>query len=305
MAKTKKTLLFVTILLIVGLGWYLFIKKYDYQITFRVKTAPGTVYQGIRTWARQAGSEGNMEIKELKNIPFDFISHEINKNDTIIRFDWSVQPLNDSITKVKMGITNTKEKLITRLKIPFVKSWLEKYAISQAIDLKEGMTVHLQNFKVKILGENKIPEKFCAYVTVECKQPEKAMKMIEENFVMTQFLSDNNLEMEGYPFLEITSWDIETEDIVFDFCFPIGQKAHLPEHDEIKYKKIPAKPALKAVYNGNYRTSDRAWYALYDYARRHDLRITNAPVEFFHNNPMAGGNDLTWKTEVFMPLKQD
>jgi hypothetical protein len=38
---------------------------------------------------------------------------------------------------------------------------------------------------------------------------------------------------------------------------------------------IPAVKGLQATYFGNFRTSDRAWFALLDYAKRYDIKLTN------------------------------
>jgi effector-binding domain-containing protein len=78
----------------------------------------------------------------------------------------------------------------------------------------------------------------------------------------------------------------------------------LPGHPDLNYKQIPATRALKAIYNGNYITSDRAWYTLLDYAEKMKEEVTPLPLEVFHNNPNMGGNELQWKAEIYMPLKE-
>jgi hypothetical protein len=39
---------------------------------------------------------------------------------------------------------------------------------------------------------------------------------------------------------------------------------------------------------GNFRTSDRAWFALLDYAKRYDIKLTNM---HFLANPFNGGDE--------------
>ena len=60
--------------------------------------------------------------------------------------------------------------------------------------------------------------------------------------------------------------------------------------------------ALKATYNGNYITSDRAWYALLEHAERNAIKVSETPIEVFYNNPNFGGDELQWNAEIFMPL---
>ena len=44
----KKIIIVASITLSLLLGWYLFVKESDYCITFKVKTASGTIFQGIQ-----------------------------------------------------------------------------------------------------------------------------------------------------------------------------------------------------------------------------------------------------------------
>ena len=53
MLSTRKKITVATVALFaIFLLWYLFIKKNDYEINFKAKTATATVYQGILDWAK-------------------------------------------------------------------------------------------------------------------------------------------------------------------------------------------------------------------------------------------------------------
>ena len=109
--------------------------------------------------------------------------------------------------------------------------------------------------------------------------------------------------MSGPPFLEVVEWQKGKDSLAFWFCFPIIQSDILPQHPEINFRNFYRKKALKATYNGNYISSDRAWYVLIDYAKQNDMEIYELPFEIFYNHPNMQGNPLDWKAEVFMPLK--
>jgi len=113
---------------------------------------------------------------------------------------------------------------------------------------------------------------------------------------------DNHIEITGKPFLEVYEWDVQNQKVKYNYCFPIKQSDSLPQNNEVKFKKINSKKALKATYYGNYRTSDRAWFTIYDYAIRNDIRIEHTPLEIFYNNPFTGGNELEWRAEIYMPI---
>ena len=117
-------------------------------------------------------------------------------------------------------------------------------------------------------------------------------------------MAENELQLDGRPFLIINEWDMKNDKIQYDFCFPIVDNDTLFEHPDILFKKIESKKALKATYNGNYISSDRAWYALLDYAEKNNIEVDRTPIEIFHNNPNMGGDELKWSAEIYMPLSQ-
>jgi effector-binding domain-containing protein len=105
--------------------------------------------------------------------------------------------------------------------------------------------------------------------------------------------------------LEVTNWNREKDSITYNFGYPILPDQNVPMDTEIEYKKLNKRQGLKAIYNGNYITSDRAWYALLNYANKNDISVEALPIEIFYNNPDMGGNALSWKTEVYLPVKSD
>ena len=105
--------------------------------------------------------------------------------------------------------------------------------------------------------------------------------------------------------IEVVNWNKENDSLEYNFSYPIIRSERLPMNTDIKYKRIFAKKALKAVYNGNYITSDRAWYRLIDYAKSNNIAVDSKPIEVFFNNPNLGGNELAWKAEIYLPLKEE
>ncbi len=120
--------------------------------------------------------------------------------------------------------------------------------------------------------------------------------------LLSNSLVEHDLELNGKPVVVINEWDQKNDRIQYDFCYPIVKPDSLPEIPYISYREIEGGRAIKAVYNGNYISSDRAWYALLDYAKNEKLEVEPTPFEIFFNNPSMGGNELSWRAEIFMPL---
>ena len=97
--------------------------------------------------------------------------------------------------------------------------------------------------------------------------------------------------------------NISTDRIKYNFCYPILKPDSLPQDGLVFFKEFQGGAAVKATYNGNYISSDRAWYALLEYAEKKGLKVKETPVEIFFNNPNMGGDALKWRADIYLPLE--
>ena len=295
----RKFIVVIGILLIGGLIWYLFIKSHDYKVTFKVNTNVGAVNQTIKIWNTTLDSA---EIEYVNGL--DQIGQKLVFGDSVHLYQWQLSAINDTVTKVQVYTSDSENSFQNKLKIPFSDTDFEKRSRRTLLNFNSKLAEHIKKIKVRLDGKDVFGPNYCAYVKVSTTQFGKAQGMMNNFPLLSTFLVNNNVKLNGLPFIEVTSWDMETDSLEYNFCYPIIPSDSLPEHPLLKYKEVPALPALKAVYNGNYITSDRAWYALLDYAEKTAEEVTGLPIEVFHNNPNMGGNEILWKAEVYMPLKK-
>jgi len=294
----KRVVFGITILMLGGLIWYLFLKPNDYIVTFKSKAIPGALNQEIKLWASGLENAEFIEQRDLTN----FV-HQIEFNDSIHRYEWAIKPINDSISKIKVSIKDIDNSLLNRIYIPFFNSDFEKRTKKTLMDCMTTIKEHTERFKVTVIGPSTIEPKFYAYVSLKSKQKEKALKMMENYSFLNSILIKNGLQLDGQPFIEINDWSIQKDSISYNFCYPIIQPDSLPVIKGLQFKQLVEQKAIKAIYNGNYITSDRAWYHLLEYANKNDISIKQQPLEIFYSNPNMGGNELDWKAEIFMPLQ--
>lgn len=294
MRKIKFLIVFV---LLGGLLWYLFIKPYDYLVTFESKTFPGVINQTIKTWNL---SLDNSEIIEQKDI--NSLKQKITFNDSTYLYKWKIITINDSTSKVKVYIKDVHHSLKNRITFPFSDTDFEQRIKNTLVDFNNKLNEHIKSFKVTVEGVSKIKSTYCAYIPIKSTQLGKAKGMMQNFNLLSSFVLKNNIPLNGKPMVEITYWNMDNDSIHFNFCYPIIKNDSLPFDKIIKYKNIKNTKALKAIYNGNYISSDRAWYALIDYARKKNIKVEKKPIEIFYNNPNMGGNSLKWKAEVFLPI---
>jgi len=295
----KKVYLILGALLIGGLIWYLFIYRFDYLVTFEAKANSGTINQTIKLWNSTLNGGEIDTYEDLQHL-----TQTLPFNDSTHVYDWRISPLNDSTSKIKVFAKDSANSLLNKIKVPFSDTDFEKRTRKMLLDFNEKLREHLNTIKIEVIGVEEVDSIFCAYLEVKSSQFGKAGAMMKNFPLLDPYLINNGAKLNGLPIIEITKWDTQKDSLEFNFCYPVVPSDTLPAHPELKYKMIASKKAIKAIYNGNYITSDRAWYALMDYAEKNNLEVTGHPLEFFYNNPNMGGNELNWKAEIFMPLQE-
>lgn len=288
-------------LLAIGLIWYFFIKSYDYTIRFEANTFPGTINQSLKLWDQTLDTVHSIR----QNGSLYRLSQQVKFGDSVHGYQWKIKPLTDSTSRVVVNIKDVDHSFMNKLTVPFSDTDFEKRSRRTVLDFMENLKEHIDKFKVTIVGEENIPTKYVAYIPIKATQFQKAGGMMKNSSYISQTLLQNQADFDGPPMIEVTQWNQETDSLEYNFCYPIIRSDRLPMNTDIQYKRIFGKKALKAIYNGNYITSDRAWYALMDYAKRQGIAVEPKPVEIFYNNPNTGGNEISWKAEIYLPLKEE
>lgn len=283
--------------LILALVFYLFLYPADYKVTFEAKGLPGTINQSLKAWNNEVGGD------IISQDGFDYLEQTIKFNDSTHLYKWQFEAIDDSTSTVTVNIKDLDNSVMNRLKKPFQDIPIALQSSKTVTDFYEFLKDHLENIRITFDGESELKSTYCAYVPLEGKQSDKAKGMMQNYNLLASVMGNNNVQLNGPPFVEITHWDVEKDSIAYNFCFPIIRSDKLPDHPIIKYKRIFAKKALKATYNGNYITSDRAWYTLIKKAKDLNKEVELTPIEYFYNNPNFGGDELRWKAEIFLPIK--
>ncbi len=294
----KKIGWFIGVVLLFFLLWYFFLKPHDYVVRFKVKALPGTINQTIKFWGNQLEDNEFLGQNDLLNL-----KHRIKFNDSTYTYHWKIESQNDSISKVKVYVTDDNHSMANRLAIPFSETDFEKRTKRSVEEFTKVLKEHLQSFKVVVTGKDEIASKYCACFSSKGTQREKVRGMMEYYSVLSSIMAQNDIVLDGTPLLKVGKWNMQKDSISYNFCFPVIKSESLPKIEGMSYIQVEEQAAIRAVYNGNYITSDRAWYALVDYAKKNNIPIEKKPLEIFHNNPNMGGDELQWETEVFMPIR--
>ena len=296
----KKIVYGLLFIVVSALLWYLFIKPSDYTIRFEANAIPGTINQTLKLWDQTLDTVD--KIKQEGDLYH--LLQKVKFGDSVHTYSWQIEPLTDSTSKVLVNTIDVNHSLMNKIQVPFKENNFVLRSKKTVLDFMENLKDHSNKIKVRIIGEEEVPSKYLAYIQEKVTQFQKAGGMMKNFSYLTNELYVNGVTLDGPPMLEVTQWDMENDSLYYNFGQPIIRSERLPIGTDIEYKRIFSKRALKAEYNGNYITSDRAWYALLDYAKKNNIDVDPNPVEIFYNNPSTGGGELTWKAEIYMPIKE-
>lgn len=303
----KKIIIVILVLIIASLGWYLFIKKYDYQFETTARYGPGAVSYELSEWKRLNGLENSGDIEVVERRDFNSLTQKIKIDSSkSLEFKWELERINDSSTSVTLNVLSPKNKLTNRIAIvnPFQKSnyidSLKKQVLNFSKQLRDNQNQY------KITPSNNIvetPEMDCICITSRnIPLTGKAKEMMRTISFLENFVLNNKIGISGYPFLKVTDWDREKDLIDFDFCFPVSDISKLTGTNTIQIKKYPSKKALKLIFNGNYRLSHVSWFDLIYLAGERGNERYDWPMEVYHDNPKIDMNELNWKAEIYLPI---
>lgn len=303
MKKIFVSIALIILLALIGGITFLLSRPGDYQAHFTVKTTTDVAYFNILNW--DIWNRNNLidKMDILGKTPVSNISRKVTLKDTTLIFNWEFKKLNDSITVVRVYVSDPHRKLYNRLTVPFINTRFKNGVRGNLLDIKTRMELMLKTFHYEFAGYHRFEKKKCVYINLKSTPKGKARAMMSTVTELNQFVRQNKLELDGKPFLVVHDWNELKDSISFDFCFPINRIDAVPEHPEIKFKTVESMDALKTDFYGNYSISDISWHNLAEEAKKLGYRSNHKLIEVYYNDPHLGGNELEWKAEIYLGIE--
>jgi effector-binding domain-containing protein len=301
--KILVSIALTVLLALVGGITFLLTRPSDYQAHFTEKTTPDVAYFHILNWDEWNRNQLSPKFEILSKTPVSDISQKITVNDTTLIFNWEFQKLNDSSTLIRAYVSDPDRRLFNRLTVPFINTRFKNDVRDNLLDIKTRLEIMLKSFRYEFTGYHPFEKKSCVCINVKSTIRGKAMTMISNVSVLNQFVRQNNLELNGPPFLVIHDWNEFKDSISYEFCFPIKRTDAVPEHPKIKLITVEGMNAIKTDFYGNYSITDITWHNLAEEAKKMGYRSNHKLIEVYYNDPHLGGNELEWKAEIYLGIE--
>ncbi|MDX1284964.1 MAG: hypothetical protein R3182_08135 [Draconibacterium sp.] len=283
--------------------WYMLLKNWDYRWYFNVKSSSGVVYQTVTDWNIWNGKTLNENLEITDKEPWESVNTRVQLNDTTLLFYWRFKQLNDSLTRVRVDVSDTHRRFLNRIITPFRKTNFERSVLNNINAFRTRIKFLNGEFEFENVGMDSFKKTQCVYISTKSTRRNKALEMMKNVTLLNRFVNENELGLDGHPFLVLHDHDFKNDTIKFDFCFPILYPEKVPENTTIKTKEVSMRQALKGNFYGNYRISDMSWYLLTEEANRKGVVLNGQIIEMYFNDPHFGGNDLEWLAEIYLGIK--
>ena len=285
----------IVILALISIGYFGF-KNHDYRVTFIANHPKGVVFNTLSEWNKKENT------LITKKIPFQGMVMKFELKDSLFLLNWKLESLSDSTTKVYLYAKDDHHSFIQKWKLLYSKTDFSKHIIADAKNLQEELRLHESNYHLSTIDTQTINLENYIYITQTSVLPQKAQSMITSIGTPMGYVKENKLSLNGHPFLQVQNWDYTKNTINFRFCFPLKSQEQYPENDKVTFGPMIKQKSLHCTFKGDYRFSDRAWFYLKEFAVRNKIKVADKPLEIFLNDPHSGGEPITWKAEIYLPI---
>ncbi len=248
-----------------------------------------------------ASSQGNSKTINLKTDVFIEQKSAFNNNEYISKIS-----IKDTIGGTKLEWTNKGDvSVFTKFYATFsggVQNYIEKIFNRNINNLKVVLTKEMNNFLVKNSGMVTIPSRHYVVSEVICKPSEVQSKINATLPKIAFFFKNNNLKMNGKPFV---IKEFETIDSVKIGVYgPLREAIFLAEGSDLKTGFMEGFTALKTTLFGDYSHLAIAKQKAISEFNKQKLvpSVTIKPMEVYYTTVAENMKPSKWQTFIQLPI---
>ena len=272
----------------------------EIKVSYPNKTiGPGASF----SWQGKDGS-GDMNTAFVKEN--DSISQKMNYNGTSSSVFWSFKDTigGTKVTWKTIGKMDFSMKVYTAFNGGINKIMGKIYEKSLA-NLDKTLDYEINTFSVKVDGLSKIPTTFYLNQTFtsEISKVTKNSRIVFYKIIT--FCKQNNIELNGKPFLLYHTYDLTKGLTRLSFCVPIKSEIITSAGSDILNGKLEGFDAVKTTLTGDYSHTKKALDKATVYVNANKIVVdpTFSFLEIFKTSRSEIKSPSKWVTEFYYPIK--
>ena len=262
--------------------------------------------EGSGSFCIWEGKESAGEIKTINQKENDSILQTINFNGNSADI---AMIFKDTLGKTKVTLkAKGKLNFISKIKTVFsggARSIFEMIFEKSLINLDKKLDYEVNTYNVQVTGVvRKLQAFYLAQTfTSEFSKVDKNSSIVFSK--ITAFCKNNNITIQGKPFVIYHTYNTTNELTKISICIPIKDAIFTTEGSEILCDTLKPFDAVKTTLTGNYSHIDKALKKTFDYIKINNLRTDTkfSRLEIY----TVGKNEITnpskWVTEIYFPTR--
>lgn len=251
------------------------------------------------------GKEGEGQMRTLFVKENDSISQKMNFNGTSATVCWTFK---DTIGGTKVSWkSNGKMSFMFKIYAALnggVDRVIGTMYESSLANLDKALDYEINTFSIKVLGLVKKPQ--CFYLrqtfTSEIAKINKNFKIVIPK--IETFCKENNVQINGKPFIIYHTYDITNSIAKISICIPINTEIFTSAGSDILSGKLEAFEAIKTTVIGDISHTKKGYDKTVQYINKNQLTISPAfsHIEIYSTAKTDIKNPSKWVTEIYIPL---
>ncbi|MBW4360161.1 SRPBCC family protein [Flavobacterium taihuense] len=182
---------------------------------------------------------------------------------------------------------------------------LSKVYDKSLVNLDKSLDIENNTFDVKINGIVKKLETFYLRQSFTSKISDISRNANVVFSKIINFCKQNNIALNGKPFIIYQTYDTIKDLTRVSFCIPIKEQIFTSEGSDILSGKLVAFNALKTRLTGNYSYKNKALAKTSAYASANNILTGNtfSHLEIFTIGKNESKNPSKWITDIYFPIK--
>jgi hypothetical protein len=272
----------------------------EIKISYPGKTiGPGASY----SWE---GKDGNGDMKTLFVKENDSISQKMNYSGTESSVFWKFKDTvgGTKVTWKTIGKMSFSMKVYTAFNGGIDKIIGEMYEKSLA-NLDKTLDFEINTYTVKVDGPAKKTGTFYLKQTFNSKISNVIKNSRIVFYKINTFCKQNNIELNGKPFLIYHTHDVASGLTKVSFCVPIKTQILTSSGSDILAGKLEPFDAVKTTLNGDYSHTQKALDKTKAYINANKIVLDPlfSHLEVFTTSRTEIKNPSKWVTEIYYPIQ--